>query len=720
MKAYTKLPCLKAGRLVLLLFGFFANTMIIAQEEPSDTVKYQTDEIVITGTRIEQKIIDIPYPVTRINQTSWITSRKVGVQDVLLTVPGLFLQPRYGNHDTRITIRGYGSRSNTGIRGVRILLDGIPESEPDGQTRIEAIDFDAIGRIEVVRGYSSSLYANAPGGVINFLTDKFFPISFIQLNNEFGSYDLRKNGFKMGINAKNSRFMTSYSYQNYHGYRQHSQEYQHRLNSLFEADFTPQSRLSVYGYYINGIIKLPGSLTLEQYNENDTVANPQSLSRDEKRISQKGRVGVTLLSSIEKGDMKHTLEATTYGTIKIFERTDVTYRLFTRYGIGGTFRYVNKYAFGKKSNKRINEFTIGTDLFYQDGPIREFPNFNGQKGDDLESLSNEVISNIGAYALNQIEIVPSKLSLLVSGRYDRVVFDFQNEIASFRDTSRVFAEFTPKAALNFKLMPHIALYTSFGYGFDSPAGNEVDNYVFSSDGGLHTINPDLKPQKSTSFEAGIKGELAGIDNKYFKNTFFELSFYNTKIEDVIIPFVIQNKVFFRNAALSKRTGIEAGLSSEIFKGLTLKSSFAYQDFKYDEYLAGTIDAQGNFSNKDFSGSYEPSNPKNFATAELQYQHTFLKKYTAYIKSTIQHVGEMFVDDANTDSLKTEPYTLINAQVGLDMNFNKFRLIVYGGLNNITDKKYVAYVNINDADGRFYESGPLRNFFGGLTLAYMFR
>jgi iron complex outermembrane receptor protein len=362
MKAFIKL-------IVLLLFGFGTNITVFAQDEPSDTVKYQTDEIIITGTRIEQKIIDIPYPVMRINQTSWLTSRKVGVQDVLLTVPGLFLQPRYGNHDTRITIRGYGSRSNTGIRGVRILLDGIPESEPDGQTRIEAIDFDAIGRIEVVRGYSSSLYANAPGGVINFLTDKYFPVSFVQLNNEFGSYDLRKNGLKFGVNGKNSRFMTSYSYQNYHGYRQHSQEYQHRLNSLFEADFTPQSKLSVYGYYVGGLIKLPGSLRLDQYNENDTLANPTSVSRDEKRISKKGRVGVTLVSSIEKGNMKHTIEATGYGTIKIFDRTARTYRLFTRYGIGGTFRYANKYAFGKKSNKRTNEFTIGTDLFYQDGPM---------------------------------------------------------------------------------------------------------------------------------------------------------------------------------------------------------------------------------------------------------------------------------------------------------------------------------------------------------------
>lgn len=708
-------------RYIIFALFLFSNSVLISQDDPADTTEYKTDEIIVTGTRTEQKIIDIPYPVLRIDQTNWITSRKIGVQDVLFSVPGLFLQPRYGNHDTRITIRGYGSRSNTGIRGVRILLDGIPESEPDGQTRIEAIDFDAIGRIEVVRGYSSSLYTNAPGGVINFLTDKYFPVSFFQLNNEFGSYDLRKNGFKLGVKGNNSIFMTSYSYQNYYGYRQHSQEFQHRLNSLFETQFTPQSKLSVYGYYVNGLIKLPGALTLTQYNENDTLANPRSLSRDEKRNSRKGRLGVTLTSKLIKGNMQHTFEATGYGTVKIFDRVARTYRLFTRYGIGGSFRYVNKLTFGKGKDKRTNEFTIGTDVFYQDGPIREFNNLGGKKGDDLIGLSNEVIANAGAYALNQIEIIPKRLSLLVSGRYDRVIFDFQDELAGFRDTSRVFAEFTPKAALNFKITPHIALYTSFGLGFDSPAGNEMDNYIYTSDGGIHTMNPDLKPQKSTSFEAGIKGEVAHFKNHYFKNTFFELSFYNTKIEDVIVPFVVDGDVFFRNAAIAKRTGFEAGFNSEIVKGFTLKGAFTYQDFKYDEYQAGTIDSAGALANVNYSGNYEPSNPKMFFSGEAIYRHTFAKKYTVYLKSNVQHVGEMYVNDANTDSLQTEPYTLLNAQLGIDFNFNKFRLIAYGGLNNIADKKYAAFININsDANMDYYEAGPRRNFFGGLTITYMFR
>jgi iron complex outermembrane receptor protein len=130
---------------ILVLVTFSSNLY-----SQSDTTKYQTDEIMVTGTRVETKIIDIPFSVQRIDQSAWVSSRKQGLNDVLTSIPGLFLQSRYGNHDVRITIRGFGSRSNSGIRGVRILLDGIPESEPDGQTRIEAIDFSSIGKIEIV------------------------------------------------------------------------------------------------------------------------------------------------------------------------------------------------------------------------------------------------------------------------------------------------------------------------------------------------------------------------------------------------------------------------------------------------------------------------------------------------------------------------------------------------------------------------------------------
>ena len=200
-----------------------------------DTLYMDLDEVVITATRISKRIIDIPYPVTRINFTGFKYDRKLSSYDLLSAVPGLFLQSRYGDHDVRFSIRGFGSRSNSGVRGVRILLDNIPESEPDGQTRLEALDFNSIGRIEVVKGNASSLYTNAPGGVAAFFNDLDFDRSSVTQFNQLGSFGLHKNGFKTAIRTDKYRFLTTYSYVNYDGYRQHNNESWHLLNMALEA-----------------------------------------------------------------------------------------------------------------------------------------------------------------------------------------------------------------------------------------------------------------------------------------------------------------------------------------------------------------------------------------------------------------------------------------------------------------------------------------------------
>jgi len=488
-----------------------------------------------------------------------------------------------------------------------------------------------------------------------------------------------------------------------------------RVNALYEVDVTPKSKLTLYSYYVNTLIKLPGSLTLAQYTENDTAANVRSVSRDEKRFTEKGRIGITYSTNIDSKNMNHAFELTGYGTIKYFNRVARTFRIFNRFGLGGSFRYVNRYKF----SGRTNEFSVGTDFLVQTGPIAEFDNIGGTKGDLIENLNDESMINIGLYFVESFPIVKDRLALLFTGRYDRITFKSENLQGSFQDTSRLFDKFTPKFALNLKLTPKIAVYGSFGLSFDSPAGNEMDNYPFSSDGGLHLLNPDLKPQKSTNFEVGLKGDLPNLENKYFKNTFVELTFYHIKLEDVIVPFTVDNDVYFRNAATSNRTGLEAGLTSEVIKGLTLKAAYTYQNFKYDKYDAVSIDAGGNLSHEYFDGSIEPSNPDNIFSGEIAYRYTLKKDYTIFIKGNYQYVGGMFVDDRNTDSLKTEPYSLLNGQLGLDMTLGNFKILAYGGVNNISDEKYVAYININSDRQEFYESGPRRNFFGGLTLAYMF-
>lgn len=704
---------MKLAKFILLLISVFFAKSLFAQDSP-DTVKYMIDETVISATRTEQKLIDIPFSVQRVDQSQWKSTRKMGMNDVLSVIPGLWLQPRYGNHDVRVSIRGFGTRSNTGIRGVRILLDGIPESEPDGQTRLEALDFTSISKIEVIKGNMTSLYTNAPGGVINFFTDKYFPQPFVLMDNEFGSYDLRKNGLKFGLTSNDERFMATYSYENYNGYRNHNQEYQSRFNSIYEADLNPVSKISIYGYYVNGLLKLPGSLTLDQFNENYLQANARDESRDAQRISNKGRLGITYNTKFGKNN-SNFIEVTGYGTIKDLTRVAATYRIFTRYGVGSNFRYINQSTIGKQSN----EFSVGGDFYYQTGPINEFNNIGGIKGDELQAITDETISNIGLYFTEQYYLYKDYLSLLITGRYDRVVLSASDLIASYRDTSRVFDNFTPKFAVNYKFNPNMSLFGSFGWGFDTPANNELDNFPFSSDGGYKLINPDLEPQNTVSYELGYKGEIVNNKSNIFTNTFIELSLFDTEIDNAIIPFTVDGNVFYRNAATVKRTGLEFGVNSEVAKGLNIKAAYTYSDFRYGAYNARSIDASGAITEEDYTENKEPSNPDNNFSAEVSYQYIYKKNYTFFAKGTIQSVGSMFVDDKNVEEYKTNSYTLLGSQLGANLNFNNFRIMGFAGLGNILNEKYVAFVQINSDRKEYYEAGIPYNFFGGLNFSYVF-
>ncbi|MFA7361037.1 MAG: TonB-dependent receptor [Candidatus Kapaibacterium sp.] len=695
----------------LFVFSFFGDLY-----SQIDTSYYETEEVVITGTRTEKKIIDIPYSVNRISSTEWQVTRKQGVNEVLSLVPGVFFQSRYGNHDVRISIRGFGSRSNSGIRGVRILLDGIPESEPDGQTRIEAIDFTSIGNIEVVKGNSSSLYTNAPGGVINFLSDVNFTKSFVVFDNDFGDFGLRKNALKVGLNSGSSRFMLTSSYENYDGYREHSNEYQTRINSTYIAEISPRTTLKIFGYYVNGLIKLPGSLTLQDYNTNPYKADVVALDYNLMRYTKKGRLGVTFSTKFGK-DESNIFEFTGYGTIKELTRTDRRYRIFNRNGLGATAKYINY----SKIGDRNNEFTVGVDFFWQGGPMNYFNNVNGNKGDIVTAVGNEKLGNMGIYFLDQFSIIPYRLDVMLTGRYDRVSYTSEDWQQGNTDTSRTFSRFTPKIALNYKLTSKIAAYTSFGLGFDTPANNEMSNYPTSSNQGFTTLNPDIEPQNSINFEIGIKGSSRGIDGKYFTSTFAEVTFFHSLIQNEIIPFVIDEDYFYRNAGKTRRIGVEAGFSTEIVKGLTLKTAYTFSKFEYVDYEALIIKTAPVFSQytENYSNNVVPSVPEQLFSTELGYSHSIAKYLNAFIKGNLRYTGSMFVNDKNVDSLKTPGYLLLGGQLGLSLNYNNFNITAYAGVDNITDKKYVSFININDMSGKFYEPGPLRNFFGGVKLGYIF-
>lgn len=678
----------------------------------ADTLLNVLDEIVITATRVKTRIIDIPYSVIRMDFQNFEFNRKIGSDDILTQVPGLFLQSRYGNHDVRFSIRGFGSRSNSGVRGIRILLDDIPESEPDGQTRLEAIDFNSIGRIEIVKGNASSLYTNAPGGVANFINDIDFRRSSIVQFNQFGSFGLARNGIKAAVKTDKYRLLTTYSYQNYDGYRPHNNEYWHILNMVLEATPSANTSLKILGYFVDGAIKLPGSLTKEEFQADPYMASQRSVDRDEKRITTKGRIGIRYDARFGRM-LNNEIEITSYGTIKFFERTAKDYRIINRYGLGLSAKYINKARFGDRSN----EFSVGGDLLSQPARTEYYGNIGGAKGDQIQQLVSENIGNAGFYLSENFEIVQKKIFLLLTGRYDYVTFRQTEETLPSRQDQRKFNAITPKLAMNYKITPMISVYSSFGFSFDSPANNELD-----SPDPAFLYNQDLKPQRSMNLEFGVKGNLYNSDEEIFRKILFEGTLFDVIVADEIIPYEVIGDVYYRNAAKTNRFGIELGGQAEIFRDLNFTVAYTFSDFRYDSYTARSIgqDSTGNFivTDKDFSGNIVPSVPRNNLYLSLSYSYQVIRKISLFVKMSYQGISGLWVDDENTD--KTDAYDLLNGLLGADMKFGNFNLMISAGVNNILDEVYAGFTNTNSADKRFYEAGAPRDYFVSVNFGYVFR
>lgn len=679
-------------------------------DEFKDTSEYKIQDVVVVGTRAAEKIIDIPYSVFRVDSKELTYGRKVSARDVLADVPGLFLQNRYGNSDLRISIRGFGTRSSTGIRGIKILQDGIPESEPDGESVIDAIDFTSLASVEVVKGNLSSLYANSPGGLINFVTDKYFPQSYVGTANQIGQFALRQTGLKIGLKDNNNRIFISYRYRNIDGYRKHSSEYQHLLNTVYEAFIGIKSTISLHANFVHGFNRLPGSLTKEEFETDPFTADPIAVSQHFRRITKKGKIAGKFVTNFgEKEEFE--LELVGYGGIKELEKSEIEYiTLNTRYSLGGHLRFTNK---GKLLETK-NLLTIGSDFGYQSGPVTQFENFSGQRGLSVLNQFNESLSNIGFYFLDHLYIIPSKLDLYISGRYDHNLFSRNNYIPfGFTDTSRSMSGFSPKVGVSYKLSPNIALYSSYGLSYDFPALSEMGNNVFTSNIS-YTLNPDIIPQRSNNFELGIKGNLVNQESSFMKKVFFEVTYFNYLIRDEIVPFTINLKTFFKNASRTRRTGIEIGFMSKPFEETELTINYTFTNFYYENYLTDIYTPSASFK-QDYTNKKVPSIPNHILNFILVKELELSDVLTGLIIWDCDYISDMYVNDLNSE--KNLGYFYANLMAGLTLDNNYFTLTFFLGANNIFDKRYASFISINDFYGRYYETGEPRTFYSGLNFNY---
>lgn len=654
-------------------------------------------DVVVTATRLDKALDKIPAGVGAVNKDDvQLAQQQLGLDESLVKIPGLFMQNRYNfAQDLRISIRGFGSRAAFGIRGIKILVDGIPETLPDGQGQVDSIDLGSVQNISVIRGPSSSLYGNASGGVIDITSEEGPPQPFIEPRFAWGDYGYQKYQLKAGGRAEKVDYFVNVSEMKLDGYREHSQTESSLINGRVRFFFPNRdSDLNVsFNAFDQPIANDPGSLTRQQAEQNPQQARAANVAFDAGEAVDQQRVGFVYNSNFGP---THQLRVRNYYVWRKFNN-----RLpfvnggsvdLDRFFVGGGVSYINTGNLGRNANRLI----AGIDLEDQDDERKRFDNNMGTIG-NLVFEQNENVSSVGIFAHNEFSFGPD-LGLTLGLRHDRLEYDVVDRFVADGDQSgtRTFEATSPMIGVLYSTSPSANVYINISNGFETPTTTELAN-----PDGSGGFNPTIEPQKAENYEIGVKGDISGRHR-------YQFAVFHIDVKDELIPFEIPGspgRDFFVNAGKSRRDGMELAYTVVAAPGLELSFAYTYSDFVFEDF----VDDNGN----DFNGNKLPGQPDNLLHGEISYLHGS-GFFTIF---DVLYVDEFFVNNANTETNPAS--TVANLRIGYTVGRGPWMVEPFIGIVNMFDESYNQNVRINAFGGRYFEPGPPRNFFGGLRFRYDF-
>lgn len=715
----------------ICLFGFHVWMSyphpLMAQREmklvPKDSVAYQLPNITIISTRYAEPVIEVPLAVTVLDAPKITDFRGYGLNDALSMVPGVLVQSRYGNQDIRITIRGFGARgagdrSNAGTsRGIRVLLDGIPQTEPDGRTSFDLIDPSLISRMEIVRSNASAVWGNAGGGVIHLSTVPDFDDHLIRVRYKAGSFGLREASAQLATRNENTRFYTSFTDNRFDGWREHSSSERALVHLGIVSDITPATRLGVYGSFARNLFNIPGPLTQAAFDTAANKANPTYLTNKERRFNRIGTLGFSVDHEINS---QVSVTAGSYVNPKYLQRSERgTFRDFTRYHFGGHTMVKYHREIGESFR---NIWIMGTDGAYQDGAILFYSLNQGQRGNQLKTNKREGARNFGVFAQDEL-IYKERWSLLLGLRRDEVKYfaqDYLNPVLGLQ--KKAYTGWVPKAGLSYRFTPSHSIYANVGGGIEVPAGNETDPAPTFGQDTIYAINPLLDPIRSTTMEIGTKQRSVFDEDSWIRSLSYDLALYAIWVNNDIIPY--RGGRFYFTAGKTRRMGVEWNSDAAIRYGLSVRAALTYADNQYLKYKVDSVHYNRNLAGHfaDYGGNKVAGLPDYFYAFSLRYTPTFLT--FLYAEIGVQGVGRYYADDAN--STEVPFYRIFNASVGFAEPYrvaDRFYLSGFAGINNLLNRKYAASAFINpdrDANKRpiFLEPGLPRNYYLSLSISWM--
>lgn len=712
------------------IVGFLAAGMLMAaasvgaqgrDTSQADSVPVVLTPITVTTSRAGNDPFSLALAVTQVPKPEMFGSSGYGLDRALQLVPGVIAQSRYGTSDVRITIRGFGARgagdrSNAGTsRGIRVLLDGFPETEPDGRTSFDDIDLATASQVEVVRSNASAEWGNAAGGVVSISTTPDFQRHLFALEPAGGSYGLRRYTARAGTRLGTGRLATSVVRTEFGGWRTHSAADRTLINISVIAPLDVGTELGVFAVGSANRFRIPGPLTAAQFAANPRQANATYLARDERRFNRVARVGTSLTHQITSWlEMSGML----FLNPKVLQRSERgTFRDFTRYHVGGNTVFRGR---GVLSGTVSGAFAVGTDAAYQDGAILFYSlTPEGTRGATLQNNQREGARNLGVFAQGELGF-SDRLTLSIGARYDDITYHNEDFLDARLNAQKSFTGVSPKVGVTYRFSPMHSVYASVGGGVEAPAGNETDPASTFGQDTITGLNPLLDPIHSTTYELGTKHTWWLGGTGLLRGVGYDVALFQTEVANEIVPY--RGGRFYFTAGKVRRRGSELGATVQGPAGLSLRAALTLSDFRYRDYVVDSVHYGRPGATADHGGNRVVGAPVTNYTLTAVVAPSGVP---ATVRVTLQGMSSYFADDAN--QVTVPKYHTLAATVGASEPIPLGRAIGIAGfvtVENLLDRAFIASTFLNpDIVGGApvaFEPGMPRHVLVGLTLSRLDR
>ncbi|MDC4564355.1 TonB-dependent receptor [Acinetobacter baumannii] len=697
---------------ILMSMGCISSPLVWAEDLNSDVAKLPT--LHVEATRTDTGYLQTPASVFRIEAPQVDSSSQVNLTEVVKGIPSLQIRNRENYaQDLQLSMRGFGARSTFGVRGIRLYVDGIPATMPDGQGQTSNIDLSSLDHVEVLTGPFSSLYGNSSGGTILTSTKEGQGKDSIELSYSGGSHDKSRAGLVLQGGAKGANepsYVISSSYFDTDGYREHSGAEKVLNNAKLSWNLDDGSKINWVTNYVKIHADDPQGLTHDQWNANPKQQVPFLKQFNVRKDIEQTQTGMTWSKPINDKNELYAMaylgnrQVTQYQSIpKSTQDASINHAGgvidFERNYYGADFRWTGKELLPNTT------LSVGVALDAMDEDRKGFENFNlvngqpsyGVKG-NLRRDEDNTLWNIDPYLQASWQFLPA-WRLDTGVRYSNVHYKSEDNYLSNGDDSGKtdYDKVLPSVALSWQILPELMAYVSYAKGFETPTFTEM---AYRPDG-QSGFNFDLTASTSDTYETGLKSQNQLGD--------FTLAVFQTKTKDDIVSAGNSNgRSTFRNADKTLREGVEFAWNKKLWRDLIATASYSYLDATFD----ADIPALGNIAQVS-SGNAIPGIAKNQAYASLAWQPS----HGLYGGVDVQYMDKVYVNDTNSDAAPS--YSVTSANVGYAWVIGDWKVNSFARVDNLFDKKYAGSVIVNDGNSRYFEPADGRNWSAGLRVIKQF-